>query len=138
MASRILAYMDQLTIWPDPVPCRPENPVQGINRCVALETNSQCPWLAVDYCAIRAEDMADALTELGLHHLTWVVDDDLDPDDVAEAATEVRKAINERSADRSGAAVSVRWLANLLERIQRHGAGLSSRFAERIDSRDRY
>lgn len=130
--------MDQLTIWPDPVPCRPENPVQGIKRCVALETNSQCPWLAVDYCGIRAEDMADALVDLGLDHLTWVVDDDLDADDVAEAATEVRKAIDERRADRSGAAVSVRWLANLLERVEGHGAGLSSRFAERLDSRDRY
>ena len=67
--------VDQLIIWPDPVPCRPENPVQGINRCVALETNIKCPWLDVDYCGIRAEDMADSLSELGLGHLSWVVDE---------------------------------------------------------------
>ena len=112
--------------------------MQGINRCVALETNSKCPWLNVDYCGIRAEDMADALNELGLEDLTWVVDDDLDSNDVATAATEIRRAIDERRADRSAAAVSVRWLANLLEQVRGHGAGLSSRFAERINSRDRY
>ena len=130
--------MEQLIIWPDPVPCRPENPVQGIKRCVALETNSKCPWLNVDYCGIRAEDMADALNELGLDDLTWVVDDDLDPGDVAEAALQVRRAIDGHGSDRSGEAISVRWLANLLERVRQHGAGLSSRFAERLDSRDRY
>ena len=130
--------MDQLVIWPDPVPCRPENPVQGISRCVALENNSKCPWLNVDYCGIRAEDMADALNDLRLDELTWVVDDDLDPSDVAAAALEVRRAIDERRSDRSAEAVSVRWLANLLERVREHGAGLSSRFAERINSRDRY
>ena len=135
---RILTAMDQLVIWPDPVPCRPENPVQGISRCVALENNSKCPWLNVDYCGIRAEDMADALNDLRLDELTWVVDDDLDPSDVAAAALEVRRAIDERRSDRSAEAVSVRWLANLLERVREHGAGLSSRFAERIHSRDRY
>ena len=88
----IVVEMEQLIIWPDPVPCRPENPVQGINRCVALENNTKCPWLNVDYCGIRAEDMADALNEIGLDELTWVVDDDLDPSDVAAAALEVRRA----------------------------------------------
>ena len=134
----IVVEMEQLIIWPDPVPCRPENPVQGINRCVALENNTKCPWLNVDYCGIRAEDMADALNEIGLDELTWVVDDDLDPSDVAAAALEVRRAIDERRSDRSAEAVSVRWLANLLERVGQHGSGLSSRFAERIESRDRY
>ena len=27
--------MERHLIWPDPVPCRPENPVQGIRTCVA-------------------------------------------------------------------------------------------------------
>ena len=80
----------------------------------------------------------DALNELGLAELTWVVDDDLSPSDVSEAATEVRSAIDERRSDRSAGAVSVRWLANLLERMRDHGAGLSSSFAERIHSKDRY
>lgn len=130
--------MDQLIIWPDPVPCRPENPVQGIKRCVALETNSKCPWLGVDYCGIRADDMADALADLQLDRLSWVIEDDLDPSDVAEAAAEVRQAITARGHDRSPGAVSIRWLASLLERVHDHGAGLSSRFAERLDSKDRY
>lgn len=86
--------MEQLLIWPDPVPCRPENPLQGIRHCVALETNSKCPWLDVNYCGIRVEDMGDALSDLDLDHLSWVLEDDLDPDDIAEAAVEVRKAIN--------------------------------------------
>ena len=112
--------------------------MHGIRNCVALLTNSKCPWLNVDYCGIRADDMSDALHELGLDDLNWILEDDLDPEDVAEAAVEVRKALRERAAERSQAAVAVRWLANLLDAVHEQDAGLSSRFAERLDSRDRY
>lgn len=82
--------------------------------------------------------MADALGDLGLDHLSWVVEDDLDEGEVAEAALEVRKAISKRTAEGGSSAIAVRWLANLLERVEAHGAGLSGRFGERIDLRDRY
>ena len=82
--------------------------------------------------------MSDAFHELGLDDLLWILEDDLDPDDVTEAAVAVRKALTERAAERGEAAVAVRWLANLLDAVRDHGAGLSNRFAERIDSRDRY
>ena len=134
----ILLCVDPSLIWPDPVPCRPENPVQGIRNCVARLTNSPCPWLNVDYCGVRVDEMSDAFDELGLDDLNWILEDDLDPDDVAEAAVAVRTALGERAAGHSGAAIPVRWLANLLDAVRDHGAGLSNRFAERIDSCDRY
>ena len=130
--------MEQQLIWPDPVPCLPENPVQGIRRCVARETNSKCPWLDVDYCGIRAEDMGEALDELGLAELGWILEDDLDADEVAEAARALREALGGSGARRGDAAAAVRWLANLLDRMRGHGAGLSGRFAETVDLRDRY
>ena len=125
-------------IWPDPVPCRPENPVQGIRRCVAQEQNILCPWLNVSYCGVDTDDMSDALDELGLGTLSWIFEDDLDPDDVAEAAVEIRKALRIHRANSSEAAIAVRWLANFLDAVQEHGSGLTDRFDERIDSRDRY
>ena len=82
--------------------------------------------------------MIDALDELGLHSLSWILEDELEPDDVAEAATEVRKALDKLPADRSDAAIAVRWFANFLDSVRSHGGGLTDRFAERIDLRDRY
>ena len=82
--------------------------------------------------------MSDALDELGLEDLNWALEDDLDPDDVAEAAIEVRGALRRRLDDHSEAAIAVRWFANFLDSVRDHGAGLSDRFAERIDLKDRY
>lgn len=130
--------MERSLIWPDPVPCRPENPVQGIRACVALQKKIKCPWLNVNYCGVSTDDMIDALDELGLHSLSWILEDELEPDDVAEAATEVRKALDKLPADRSDAAIAVRWFANFLDSVRSHGGGLTDRFAERIDLRDRY
>ncbi len=131
--------MERPLIWPDPVPCRPENPVQGIRTCVARQQNIKCPWLNVDYCGVSTDDMSDALEELGLYDLNWVFEDELDADDVAEAATELRKAMEKRSVGRGDAAIAVRWFANYLDTLRDHGAGLTDRFAERIDQRrDRY
>ena len=130
--------MEQQLIWPDPVPCLPENPVQGIRRCVAREKNINCPWLHVAYCGIRADDMGDALDELGLGELGWILEDDLGADDVAEAAREVRGALGGIGGRHDDAASAVRWLANLLDRVREYGAGLSGRFAETLDTRDRY
>ena len=78
---------------------------------------------------------AGALNDLGLDDLTWVVDDDLDRDDVAQAATDVRTAIEQHGDDRSGAAVSVRWLANLLEAIRDHKAGCRAPMTDAAASR---
>ena len=130
--------MEQQLIWPDPVPCLPVNPVQGIRRCEALAKNIECRWLGVDYCGIRADDMGDALDELGLGELSWIIDDDLGPDDVAEAARALREALGEIGGRGGDAASAVRWLAGLLDRVREYGAGLSGRFAERLDTRDRY
>ena len=120
--------MDRPLIWPDPVPCRPENPVQGIRTCVALQKNIKCPWLKVNYCGVNTDDMTDALDELGLNDLTWVLEDELEPDDVAEAAVDVRNAIGKRAYEDSDAAIAVRWLANFLDSVRDHGAGLTERF----------
>ena len=125
-------------IWPDPVPCRPENPVQGIRRCIAREQNILCPWLKVSYCGVDTDDMSDALDELGLGALSWIFEDELDPDDVAEAAAEVRKALRKHRSNSSEAAIAIRWFANFLDVVEEHGCGLTDRFAERIDLRDRY
>ena len=125
-------------IWPDPVPCRPENPVQGIRRCVAREQNILCSWLDVSYRGVDTDDMSDALDKLGLGTLSRIFEDELDPDDVAEAAVEVRKALRKHRANSSETAIAVRWLANYLDAVQEHSSGLTDRFAERIDSRDRY
>ena len=130
--------MEQQLIWPDPVPCLPENPVQGIRRCVAREKSIECPWLHVAYCGIRAEDMGDALDEMGLGELDWILDDDLEADEVAEAARALHEALGGIGERRDDAASAVRWLAGLLDRVREYGAGLSSRFAERLDTRDRY
>ena len=133
--------MEQPVVWPDPVPCLPENPLQGIRRCYARANGCKCPWLGVDYCGIRADDMEAALGEAGFGGLSWIVEDDLEPDDVAEAAGELRKALGARGCprgDAEGAEAAVRWLAGLLERVRAHGAGLSGRFAERLDLKDRY
>ena len=92
----------------------------------------------MDYCGVNADDMSDAFEELGLYDLNWVLEDELDPDDVAEAAIDLRKAVVSRTHERGEAAIAVRWFANLLEAIQEHGAGLTDRFAERLDLRDRY
>ena len=86
--------MERPLIWPDPVPCRPENPVHGIRTCVARQKNIKCPWLKVDYCGVSTDDMSDALDELGLSDLNWVLEDELDEDDVAEAAIALREALS--------------------------------------------
>ena len=130
--------MERPLIWPDPVPCRPENPVHGIRTCVALQKNIKCPWLNVNYCGVSTDDMSDALEELGLNDLNWVLEDELDPDDVAEAAIDLHKALDKRAPERGEAAIAVRWFANFLDAVRDHGAGLTDRFAERIDLRDRY
>ncbi len=130
--------MEQQTIWPDPVPCLPANPVQGIRRCEALAKNIECRWLGVAYCGIRAEDMGDALDELGLGELSWIIEDDLDAGDVAEAARALREALGGIGGRHDDAASAVRWLAGLLDRVREYGAGLSSRFAERLDTKERY
>ena len=130
--------MERHLIWPDPVPCCPENPVHGIRTCVARRKNIKCPWLKVNYCAVNADDMSDALEGMGLTDLNWILEDDLDPDEVAEAAIGLRDALSNRLAERSDAAIAVRWFASFLEAVRGHGGGLTDRFAERIDSRDRY
>ena len=130
--------MEQQLIWPDPVPCLPENPVQGIRRCEALAKNIKCRWLGVAYCGIRADDIGEALDELGLGELSWILEDDLDADEVAEAARALREALAGIDGRRDDAASAVRWLADLLDRMCEHGTGLSGRFAETVDLKDRY
>jgi hypothetical protein len=128
-------------IWPDPVPCRPENPVQGIRQCQALRTGTLCPWLRVRYCGVRSGDMSDALEALGLDEFTWLLEDDVEPDDLATAAIELNDAIAEQhrsSARLEEAMQNVRWFARLLRAASRLGCGLSGRFAERLDTKDRY
>jgi hypothetical protein len=94
--------------------------------------------LKVDYCGVSTDDMSDALDELGLNDLNWVLEDELEPDDVAEAAGDVRKALGKRAAERSDSIIAVRWFANFLDSVRDHGGGLTDRFAERLDLRDRY
>lgn len=129
-------------VWPDPVPCRPENPVQGIRRCVARETGKLCPWVGVKYCGLRVDDMVDALAMLGLDdEFGWLLEDDVEADELAEAAETLAAAIDgyrPTSRKTEQAIGSVRWFARLLRAAKRHGCGLSGRFAERLDLADRY
>ncbi len=128
--------------WPDPVPCRPENPVQGIRQCVALRTNSLCPWLHVNYCGVRLGDMQEACEALGLDEHLWLLEDDVDEADLGDGRAELEAALRD---DRVGAeryadeVASVRWFVKLLRGAVRYGCGLSSRFGERLETRhDRY
>ena len=130
--------MKRPIIWPDPVPCRPENPVQGIRTCVARQRNILCPWLKVNYCGVDTDDMSDALEEMGLSDLNWILEDELDPDEVSEAAVTLRRALSKRMSEVGDAAIAVCWFAILLEAVRDHGGGLTGRFAERIDLRDHY
>ena len=130
--------MERSLIWPDPVPCRPENPVQGIRTCVARQQNIKCPWLQINYCGVNTDDMSDALDALGLEDLNWVLEDDLIRTTWPRAATEIRAALRKDPDNHSEAAIAVRWFANFLDSVQDHGGGLTDRFAERLDSRDRY
>lgn len=132
--------MAENLMWPDPVPCRPENPVQGIRQCEALRTGTKCRWLNVDYCGVNTETMTAALETLGLDDFTWLLEDDVDSDDLAEAVGDLADALSGLSGPsaRSEAAGSVRWLLGLLKLSTKHGCGLSGRFNERVGTKDRY
>ena len=78
------------------------------------QQNIKCPWWKVNYCGVSIGDMSDALEELGLSDLTWALEDELDADDVAEAALDLRKAIDKRPVGRGDAAIAVRWFASYL------------------------
>lgn len=128
-------------VWPDPVPCRPENPVQGIRTCEALRTGQPCPWLRVRYCGVRADDMASSLETLELEEFAWLFEDDVDADDLQEAADELQRelrALDTASSQEYQALGRVRWLVRLIGQSERYGFGLSGRFAERLDTKDRY
>jgi hypothetical protein len=128
--------------WPDPVPCRPENPVQGIRECVALRTGTLCPWLHINYCGVRLGDMQEAFESLGFDEHLWLLEDDVDAADLVDALAELKASLQkvrvgaDRYADELG---SVQWFVKLLREAAHHGCGLSSRFGERLETRhDRY
>ncbi len=137
-----MRHIEQDMAWPDPVPCRPENPVQGIRECVALRTGTLCPWLQVNYCGVRLGDMQDAFEALGLDDHGWVLEDDVDAADLREAVDDLETALDgarRRASDCPDEAASVRWLLKLLRGSVEHGCGLSGRFTERLDRpKDRY
>ncbi len=85
--------------------------------------------------------MLDALEILGLTEFVWLLEDDVDPDDVSEAERGLSDAIKEitpTTRDEHKSLASVRWLLRLLRQSSRYGFGLSGRFAERLDGKDRY
>ena len=63
--------------------------------------------MKVDYCGVSTDDMSDALDELGLHDLNWVLEDELAADDVAEALIDLRKALGNRATEHGEAAIAV-------------------------------
>lgn len=133
--------MSESLVWPDPVPCRSENPVQGIRQCEARRTSTRCRWLKVESCEVRVDDMLDALELLGLAEFTWLLEDDVDADDLPEAADDLSDALNSVTAGtrrEREALASVRWFLGLLKSITMYGCGLSGRFAERLSGKDRY
>ncbi len=114
--------------------------MQGIRQCEALRTGTKCRWLHVDYCAINTETMMEAFETLGLEEFTWLVEDDVDPDDLSDAVEDLAAAVSElsRRGSQNDAMASVRWLLGLLRFAAQHGCGLSGRFGERVASKDRY
>jgi len=85
--------------------------------------------------------MSDALAALGLDEFSWLLEDDVDADDVETAAGELAEAVSKQrpsSARSEEALQNVRWFARLMRAASRYGCGLSNRFAERLDSKDRY
>jgi len=137
-----MRHIEEEMIWPDPVPCRPENPVQGIRQCVALRTATVCPWLHVNYCGVRLGDMQEAFEALGLDEHLWLLEDDVDAADMGDGLTELEAAlqeVGEGAGHYDEELASVRWFVKLLRKAVRNGCGLSSRFDERLESRhDRY
>src|SRR5712692_8541182 len=99
-------------VWPDPVPCRPENPVQGIRQCEALRTGTNCRWLGIRYCGVRVDDMQEALEVLGLDNFSWLLEEDATAEDIQEAESELRGellALRAENAKEEKALASVRW-----------------------------
>ena len=137
-----MRHIEDDMAWPDPVPCRPENAVQGIRQCVALRTGTLCPWLHVNYCGVRLGDMQEAFEALGLDEHLWLLEDDVDAADLGDGLADLEAALqeNREGAERYADEVaSVRWFVKLLRGTVRHGCGLSSRFGERLETRhDRY
>jgi hypothetical protein len=85
--------------------------------------------------------MVDALETLQLEEFTWLLEDDVDADDLRDAAAELEEALGERavcSEAEHEALTSVRWLVRLIRQADQYGFGLSGRFAERLDTKDRY
>jgi len=137
-----MRHIEENMAWPDPVPCRPENPVQGIRQCVALRTGTLCPWLHVNYCGVRLGDMQEALEALGLDEHVWLLEDDVDAADLGDGLAELEDSL-QRVREGAGGyydeLASVQWFVKLLRETVGHGCGLSSRFGERLDTRhDRY
>ncbi|MGQ9572234.1 MAG: hypothetical protein ACUVV3_03480 [Dehalococcoidia bacterium] len=137
-----MRHIEENMAWPDPVPCRPENPVQGIRQCVALRTGTLCPWLHVNYCGVRLGDMQEAFEALRLDEHLWLLEDDVDAADLGDGLAELEAALQENrggAGDYSEELASVRWFVKILREAARHGCGLSSRFGERLETRhDRY
>lgn len=129
-------------VWPDPVPCRPENPVQGIRACESRRTGRLCQHLGVKYCGVDAGEMLDVMELLGLAEFSWLLEDDVDPDDLADVLSDLKQAtknvpfpLRSRYPQQSGL---LGWFCGLLERAVEQGCGLTSRFAERLELKDRY
>ena len=80
--------------------------------------------------------VSSALDKPGLNDLDWILEDELEPDDVAEAAVDVRRALGEQ-----GAKVWM-WLSPFSGSFHylctRSPRGMTDRFAERIDLRGRF
>ncbi|MGE0539190.1 MAG: hypothetical protein AB7R89_03335 [Dehalococcoidia bacterium] len=85
--------------------------------------------------------MASSLETLELEEFAWLFEDDVDADDLQEAADELQRelrALDTASSQEYQALGRVRWLVRLIGQSERYGFGLSGRFAERLDTKDRY
>ncbi len=130
------------TVWPDPIPCSPENPVRGLRTCEARRIGQPCSYVRESFCSIDLERMGEALGRFDLDELARDLDDDLDPEEVSELANRLRRALKKRPPERRQRAEDdfglLHWLADYLERLSELGCGLTHRFEEGYGRRDRY
>jgi hypothetical protein len=96
----------------------------------------------VKYCGVDVGEMLDVMELLGLREFSWLLEDDVDPDeladvlpDLAQASKNVPPTVRSRYAQQCGL---LEWFRGLLERAVERGCGLTNRFSERLELKDRY
>ena len=103
------------TLVADPPPCDPTNPARALAYCEKTRRGGRCT------CQFDLEAIAEDLEYLGLGQHATRFEDDLDADDLAEAATILLDLITD---DVDGPAFRLRNELLLLQQLVDEGSGV--------------